>query len=108
QKEDIFPDGITSVKYLQANTLSSFHLKQNFPNPFNPITTITFYLPKTQNVSLKVYDNQGKLVDSILNQKLSQGNHEYSWDANQFASGVYYYQLISDDFVNTKKMLLMK
>jgi Concanavalin A-like lectin/glucanases superfamily/Secretion system C-terminal sorting domain len=108
REEDIIPDAITSSKYLQLNTVSSFHLKQNYPNPFNPETVISFNLSQPEYISLKVYDNQGRIVDTILEQKLVAGSHQYIWNAGRLASGVYFYQIKSSAFSQTKKMLLMK
>ena len=95
--------------YEPENVLpTNFIFYQNYPNPFNPITKITFYLPRNANVKLIVYDMLGKEVKSIVNSKLSMGRHEYDFDGSNFASGVYYYKLISDEFVETKKMILLK
>jgi len=108
RKEDILPESVTALKYQEMNKISSFHLKQNYPNPFNPKTVIAFNLSQTAYVSLKVYDSQGRMVDIIVDQKIAGGNHQYTWNAERYASGVYFYQLKSTDFTQTKKMLLMK
>ena len=105
---DIIPEEVDALKYLEMNTITSFQLRQNFPNPFNPRTLISFFLPQAQYVSLEIYDNRGKLVSTILEQNLSQGDHQIIWDGYQYASGIYYYQLKSAHFTQTKKMIYLK
>lgn len=86
----------------------NYELKQNYPNPFNPSTTISFSLPKSDFVSLKVYDATGKEVADLLNKNLGQGSYDVKFDAANLTSGVYFYKLITGDFVSTKKMMLVK
>ncbi len=88
-----------------------FVLAQNYPNPFNPSTTIRFSLHESGNVSLKVYNPLGELVDVLLDDYLSQGNHEIKFDSRTYgnlASGIYYYQLNTDYSSETKGMILLK
>ena len=107
---------IVTVKYSQSigiNKLGTtlpveFSLSQNYPNPFNPSTNIRFDIPKSGLTVLKVYDVLGKEVASLVNEKLSAGSYEIDWNASNFSSGVYFYQLQSGDFVKTKKMLFVK
>ena len=87
---------------------SQFTLYPNFPNPFNPTTSIQFSLDKDQLVSLNIYNVKGQLVESLINKQLKLGFHSFVWDATDFASGVYIYQLQSIDNSITKKMVLMK
>ena len=87
---------------------TSTELYQNFPNPFNPSTNISFYLPKIGNVSLKIYDALGKQVDEVISGNLTAGSHTYRWTAKGKAAGVYFYQLKGKDFSITKKLLLIK
>lgn len=87
----------------------SYELFQNFPNPFNPKTTIVYYLPQQTDVKLKIYNNIGQLVSTLLSNRLSAGFHNTEWDASDFASGVYFYKIItSSGFTETKKLLLLK
>ncbi len=88
--------------------LDKFTLYQNFPNPFNPITTIEFDLPKTSEVTLKIFNILGEEVTTLVSGKLSTGTHTYDWNASHLASGVYLYQLESGKYVITRKMMLMK
>jgi outer membrane protein assembly factor BamB len=86
----------------------SFSLKQNYPNPFNPNTTIVFDLPKTIEVSLKVFNILGQEVATLISGRLSAGSYSYEWDASNLTSGVYLYRLQAGDYVNTRKMVLMR
>ncbi|MBK9333886.1 MAG: T9SS type A sorting domain-containing protein [Ignavibacteria bacterium] len=83
-------------------------LNQNFPNPFNPSTSISFTLSSESPVKLSVYDIAGREVDLIINQNLQAGLHSYIWNAGNFSSGVYYFRLVSGDFSETKQMNLVK
>jgi len=85
-----------------------FSLPQNYPNPFNPSTSIEFTLPKQEFVELKVYNILGKEVATIVSNKLNQGNHTYTFDGKNLASGVYYYQLVAGDYREVKKMILIR
>jgi hypothetical protein len=92
---------------------SKYRLHQNYPNPFNPSTVISFEIQGKEKVSLKVYDNQGRFVRSLLDNTMHAGKHELSWDGrnNQGVSvsaGVYYYTIKSTQFTRTKKMILIR
>jgi hypothetical protein len=86
----------------------TFKLKQNFPNPFNPTTQINYELPITNYVDLKIHDILGRKVATLVREKKKAGSHHVEWDASGFASGVYYYRIEAGDFVDVKKMLLIK
>jgi len=90
-----------------------YTLSQNYPNPFNPTTTISFTLPKQNTVSLKIYDILGREVRTLLNSEQTAGVHKVTWDGkNNFgtkvASGTYLYRIVAGDFVQSKKMILLK
>ena len=85
-----------------------YMLEQNYPNPFNPVTTIGYALPKSGEVTLIVYNLRGKEIASLVDGKQPAGNHEVTWDASNVASGIYFYQLQAGDFVQTRKMVLLK
>ncbi|HCN36239.1 MAG TPA: hypothetical protein DIS94_00810 [Bacteroidetes bacterium] len=85
-----------------------YELKQNYPNPFNPVTRISYSLPKNGFVKLKIYDITGKLVAQLVNQSQTAGNYIVDFDASNFASGTYFYKLEAENFVDTKKMILLK
>jgi hypothetical protein len=85
-----------------------YSLKQNYPNPFNPSTKISFSIPKTGFVSLKIYDMLGKEVQTLLSDVKSSGNYILDFDASDLSSGIYFYKLESEGFSKTMKMLLLK
>lgn len=91
-----------------TNEAADFNLYQNYPNPFNPETNIKFSISKSGQTNLKVYDMTGKEVASLLNEKLIQGSYVVKFNAGNLASGVYYYELTSDNFKQIKKMILIK
>ena len=83
-------------------------LYQNYPNPFNPTTTINFSLPEENNVKLKIYNTLGQTVAELVNSKLEAGQHSYRWDAKNYSSGIYFYELKTDKLISIKKMILIK
>jgi hypothetical protein len=87
---------------------SAFALKQNFPNPFNPSTTIQFSIPAAAWVTLRVYDLLGREETTLVNDNLTPGNYTVTWDARDAASGVYFYRLTAGAFVQTRRMLLLR
>jgi len=99
---------ITDVKYNNVKLPAKFLLSQNYPNPFNPSTTINYSLPKSGNVTLKVFDILGQEVTTLVNEKQSAGKYEVKFDAGKLASGIYYYRISVGNFIQTKKMILMK
>jgi cyanophycinase len=88
--------------------LSGFRLMANYPNPFNPITNIEFQIPNAEFITLKIYDLLGQEVATLLSASLPSGFHQYEWDASRFSSGVYLYQLQAGEYIETRKMVLMK
>lgn len=98
---------VTSVETIQT-VVENFELRQNYPNPFNPITTIKFALPKESNVTLKIYDILGREVETLISKIMPAGNHSVDFNAAKLSSGMYVYRIEADNFVQVKKMLLMK
>ena len=90
------------------STVSTFELMQNFPNPFNPTTTISFTLPKKDFVVLKIFDILGREVQTIVSGEMEAGKHAVQFDASRFSSGVYLYRLAAGNFQATRKLLLLK
>lgn len=87
---------------------SKFILKQNYPNPFNPSTAIKFSIPVKLTVKLRVYDITGREVATLVNKELTSGAYEFLFDGSQLSSGVYFYKLEAGEFIDTKKMILVK
>ncbi len=85
-----------------------YHLSNNYPNPFNPSTKITYSIPKRSNVSLKVFDLLGREVAELVNSEIEAGDNEVIFNASKLSSGIYFYRLQASDFIQTKKMILLK
>ena len=99
----------TNVDHVSSSVPTAFSLKQNFPNPFNPSTTIDFDMPSTSHVSLKIYNMLGQEVAVLVDEVRQAGTQQVTFDAKRFASGVYLYRLSSNNgFAKTMKMLLLK
>ncbi len=105
--EDVIPYS-TKINIKPLSITEDFQLQQNYPNPFNATTLISFSLPIPQVVSLKVYDNQGRVIETLINNLMPVGKHKVLFDAGELASGFYFYQLKSERYLQTKKMLLIK
>ena len=101
-------NGVTTVLDEGNNNPKDFSLSQNYPNPFNPVTTIKFIVPRSEQVSLKIYNILGEEVATLVADRLSVGSYSYEWDASSLASGVYLYRLQAKDYFETKKMILMR
>jgi flagellar hook assembly protein FlgD len=86
-----------------------YSLEQNYPNPFNPSTVIEFSLPEdVSNVKLSIYNALGEKVAELVNTSLQAGKYQYEWNAQDVATGMYIYELRTNNFVSVKKMLLVK
>jgi uncharacterized protein YlxW (UPF0749 family) len=83
-------------------------LDQNYPNPFNPSTTIKFSIPENSTVELTVYNQLGEFIQTLVNEEKSAGNYEITFNAQNLSSGVYFYQIKANNFVSTKKLVLLK
>ncbi|MBS1493880.1 MAG: T9SS type A sorting domain-containing protein [Bacteroidetes bacterium] len=104
-RRDLNQVGVQNISSIVSD---SYILSQNYPNPFNPTTKIKFELPKSSFVSLKVYNSAGKEIEFLVNEKLGAGVYEETFNAEKLSSGIYFYKITTDDFVQTKKMLLVK
>ncbi len=91
-----------------SNLPVRFNLYQNYPNPFNPVTTIKFEVPKSQKIELKIYDVLGRTVRTLYNNIAPAGTISINFNASNLASGVYFYKLVTNDYVSIKKMMLLK
>ena len=104
-----FENQVTSIPgQYTGNTPHEYRLNQNFPNPFNPETVISWYLPVADQVELTVYNQLGQRIATLVSGKMSSGNHTYLFDGRNLASGVYYYQLVAGTFRQIQKMVLLK
>ncbi len=100
---------LTTITGVEDATLpGTFALEQNYPNPFNPTTSISYSIPAKSDVSIKVFNNIGQLVTTLVNGVNEAGSHKVSWNASSIASGVYFYTINAGDFTSTKKMILLK
>ena len=90
------------------NKIIDYELMQNYPNPFNPITNIDYSIKEEGNVELIIYDVLGKVVEKLVDERKTAGNYSAQFDASKLSSGIYFYSLRVNDFVDTKKMLLIK
>ncbi len=98
----------TGINSSENNSPKSFLLEQNYPNPFNPTTSITYHVPKESFVSLKVYNLLGQEVASLFEGMRRPGNYKTEFDGSKLVSGVYMYRLKSNNFLQTKKLVLLK
>ena len=104
----IYSSILTGINQISSEVPSSYSLSQNYPNPFNPSTVIRYRLSVVGNVSLKVYDVQGREIQTLVNERLQPGTYETTFDGSSLSSGVYFYKLVSEGFTETKRMILLK
>jgi flagellar hook assembly protein FlgD len=109
--EDVVISDASVMKLMVSGELipAKYALEQNYPNPFNPSTVIEFSLPEdVSNVKLSIYNALGEKVAELVNTALTAGKYQYQWNASNVATGMYIYELRTDNFVSVKKMLLLK
>ena len=99
---------VTEIVNNYPNKPNHFYLDQNYPNPFNPTTTITYQIPRTEFVTIEVYDILGKEVATLVNEEKQAGSYEVQFIGNGLTSGIYFYQLKAGEYSETKKMILLK
>ena len=99
---------ITETEDEILSSVNQYGLEQNYPNPFNPSTKIKFSIPEIGHVTLKVYDVLGNEIATLVNEEKQAGSYEIKFDATQLSSGIYFYKLQAGDFVETKKMILLR
>jgi hypothetical protein len=100
---------VNPVTVEDENTLvTDYYLAQNYPNPFNPSTKINFGLKKAGNVEVTVYNILGNKISTLVNGVKSAGNHSVSFNAYNLSSGIYFYKIVTNEFVQTRKMILEK
>jgi photosystem II stability/assembly factor-like uncharacterized protein len=101
--------GVVSVEEGENDEIAtSYYLSQSYPNPFNPSTKIRYSIPQSSNVIIKVFDILGNEIETLVDEEKSIGTYEITWYANNLPSGVYFYRLQTGNFVETKKMVLLR
>ncbi len=103
-----FPIKYTEIDEDEYNLISQYKLDQNFPNPFNPTTTFGYYLPERSHINLNVYNMRGELVENLISEIMDSGQYYKIWNASQYPSGVYIYQLKSGSVTLQEKCLFVK
>jgi hypothetical protein len=98
----------TFVKNDLSPLPSKFVLKQNYPNPFNPATIISYQIPSNSLVKLEVYDMLGRKIETLVNENQHAGAYSATFNAVNLPSGTYFYRIITDNFVQTKKLIVIK
>jgi hypothetical protein len=101
-----FQKKITGVS--SGNPANGFALYQNYPNPFNPVTTIRYSVPQKGLVTISIFDRIGRAVAQILHTEQNEGRHTIEWNAPSLPSGIYFYRMQTEQFMETKKMLLLR
>lgn len=100
--------GVIGISPPETPLPLDFSLAQNYPNPFNPVTAIRFFVPRHALLKLTVYDVLGKEIETLVNGQKDPGTYEVNWNASAYSSGIFFYELISEGYRETKKMVLIK
>ena len=108
QSSELQMEVLFFVKQISSEIPEGFSLYQNYPNPFNPTTNIKFDIQKSSYIKLTIYDILGREIKTLVDENLSAGRYEVNWDGSGYTSGVYFYRLRARDFVDVKKMVLVK
>jgi hypothetical protein len=106
--DTLYIDAPSAVKENNISGTKGYQLHQNYPNPFNPTTTITYSLPEQTHVTLSIYNQLGQRIALLYSGEKNAGTHSAIWNASNFASGVYFYELRTDKFTSIKKLMLLK
>jgi hypothetical protein len=104
----IFSKATNDNSKSETETPRVFEIAQNYPNPFNPLTNISYSIPEISNVKIIVIDILGRVIETLIDEVHQPGNYKVSFNANRLASGVYFYRIQAGNFIQTKKMVLMK
>ena len=100
---------MNSSKRIDVIQPYEFNLVQAYPNPFNPTTNIDFSIPNNGlNVSIRIYDINGRVLTTLVDKEFNAGYHNIKWNASNYASGIYFAKMISDSFIKTQKLMLIK
>jgi hypothetical protein len=105
----IVPEGSILFKIgNNSDEIITYELFSNYPNPFNPSTTIKYSIPQSSIVVIKIFDVIGNEIETLVSEEKSVGTYEVNWNAINIPSGIYFYKLQAGSFIETKKMVLMK
>jgi hypothetical protein len=104
----LYNNFVVGVENDEGENPLSYSLDQNYPNPFNPSTTIRYSVPQSSNVVIKIYDILGNEIETLVNEEKVVGTYEIKWYAENISSGIYFYRLQGGEFIETKKMILIK
>ena len=104
----VYQDSSSTTGVMDENVPDKFELLQNYPNPFNPSTIIEYSIPKLENVQITLFNILGEEIKTLVNEEKPAGNYQVEFSADGLNSGIYFYKLKAGDFVQTKKMILMK
>ena len=104
----VFNTVTTGIDDENEAILTEYKLNQNYPNPFNPLTNIEFTLEKAGHTTLEIYNTLGQLVTTLVDGQMSSGQHQISFNAEKYTSGIYFYKLTSGNFTEMKKMMFLK
>ncbi|RPI17979.1 MAG: T9SS C-terminal target domain-containing protein [Ignavibacteriae bacterium] len=99
---------LIGINNIHEKMPSEYMLNQNYPNPFNPETKITFYVKECSEVKLIIYNTIGEQIGILADGSFSQGFYEVKWNASKYPSGIYYYKMTAGDFIDIKKMIVLK
>jgi hypothetical protein len=99
---------LTGINQIGSEVPSAYSLGQNYPNPFNPMCNVQFTMCNAGNVRIVVYDVMGREVQTLVNERMNAGTYEVKFDGSGLPSGVYFYKMVTENFTETKKMLLIK
>lgn len=106
--EYFFPENATNLISEKNYSVSEFQLYQNYPNPFNSTCAIKYSIPKSSQVTLKIFNVLGSEIETLLDDEKPVGTYELNWNAVNLSSGVYFYRIQAGSFVQTRKMILLK
>ena len=99
---------VTGIAEIPSPVPAAFRLEQNYPNPFNPATTIRYSIPQREQVTVRVFDVQGKVVATLVNGEQGEGDHQVTFDGSKLSSGVYLYRIQAGGLIATKKLLVVR
>jgi hypothetical protein len=108
--DDLAFDNVSSIsdEGIAESTLRTYRLAQNYPNPFNPSTTINFSIPQSGRVNLSIFNSVGQEVETMIDREMTAGNHQITFNADNLPSGIYFYKLEAGNFLDVKKMVMIR